>query len=237
VLLLAVSCSQKEVDAVGYVSFSESIGREVLASITYVDANSLTWNVSAVKTSNGSRVGEGDYENVILTETIGAFSIGTWEFSFKGYDGTKLIYSGTTTAHIAEGDNVVEVTVNPVGYIGKWEFVDCHFSDYGLSTFGQTIYSVSVYVDDQLAHTYASTAVVPRGDGLYAFQSQLQKSADVGVHTFRVVFTGNNGKTITAETFKARVVAGMVTSISFGTFEGHAELVIVVNEETPIVEE
>lgn len=237
-LLLAVSCSQKAVDGLGTVRLTNELSREVTASIDYPDVNSLTWKVSATKTSRGSKVGEGLYENVILTDFMESFSIGVWNFVLDGYDGTTKVYHGEKEAYIIEGENTIEISVSTVSEYGKWTIVNSHFTDYGLSARGERLAEIQVIVDGTVANTYSKNAVITRNDGLLQFQTDpIVKSATDGVHTFRIVFVGNNGSRITAEEFKARIVGGLVTEISFGKFEGKTGLSVTIDEQDAIVEE
>lgn len=93
-------------------------------------------------------------------------------------------------------------------------------------------------VDGTVANTYSKTALRTRDDGLFEFQTApIVKSATKGVHSFKIVFVGNNGSRITAEDFKARIEGGLVTEISFGKFEGRTGLSVTIDEQDALVEE
>ena len=237
-LLLTVSCSQKAVDGIGTVRLANAVSREVTATIDYPDVNSLTWKVSATKTSGGSKVGEGLYEDVILTDFEESFSIGVWNFVLDGFDGTTKVYHGEQEAYIIEGENTIEIPVSTVSDYGKWTIVNSHFTDYGLSARGERLAEIQVIVDGTVANTYSKTALRTRDDGLFEFQTApIVKSATKGVHSFKIVFVGYNGSRIPAEDFKARIEGGLVTEISFGKFEGRTGLSVTIDEQDALVEE
>lgn len=121
---------------------------------------------------------------------------------------------------------------------GKWTIVNSHFTDYGLSARGERLAEIQVIVDGTVANTYSKTALRTRDDGLFEFQTApIVKSATKGVHSFKIVFVGNNGSRITAEDFKARIEGGLVTEISFGKFEGRTGLSVTIDEQDALVEE
>lgn len=236
--LIMVSCSQSKVEKFGYITWSRSVSREVTAAIDYPDVNSLTWTITATKQSTGSKVGEGTYTDVLLTEPLGSFSVGVWDFTLDGFDGVTKVYHGETEAYIAEGNNTVEVEVSPVGQNGYVTFKDCHFTDYGLSSMGQTIYSVTISVDDSVMQTFNDTAIRQREDGLYEFVTSFTpRLLSAGIHDFKIVFTGAKGQTVTAEQFKARIVGGLTTVVSFGKFEGQVGLHVLIDEQEALVED
>ena len=123
-----MSCSQKAVDGLGTVRLTNALSRKSLRQSTYPDVNpGLTWKVSATKTSGGSKVGEGLYEDVILTDFEESFSIGVWNFVLDGFDGTTKVYHGEQEAYIIEGENTIEISVSTVSEYGKWTIVNSHF--------------------------------------------------------------------------------------------------------------
>ena len=118
------SCSQAEVMAtpkgVGFVRFSDANtfalrkSVEIMAYIDYPDEYSLTWTVTASKTDTNGKQGEGVYEDVLLTDTLGPFSVGSWHFTLEGRgEKNRLIYTGETDKTIGEGNNTVHVDIAP----------------------------------------------------------------------------------------------------------------------------
>lgn len=227
-LLLAVSCHSES--TFGTVTFTHGLSRDLSASIGYPDINSLTWDITATKLSKGSKVGEGTTEGVLLTDTFGPFSTGRWEFSLVGRDGETAVYEGSTTAYIAEGSNAIEVTVNPVGETGTLVFSGCNFPpDNGN---GAEYSGVQILIDGErvfgISRNYCT-----QNNGMWVIADQTT-DLPAGLHDVEVLFVGN--EPMTAETFKVRIVGGLVTTVTFGTFEGSTGIVVSVNRMEAIEE-
>ena len=228
-LLLAVSCHSES--TLGTVTFTHGLSRDLSASIGYPDANSLLWDITATKLSKGSKAGEGTTEGVLLTDTFGPFSTGRWEFSLVGRDGETAVYEGSTTAYIAEGSNLLEVTVNPIGETGTLVFSGCNFPpDNGN---GAEYSGVQIYVDGQMTFGVGRNHCQQNANGMWVVPEQ-STQLEEGLHDVSVLLGGNEPATI--ETFKVRIVGGLTTTVTFGTFKGSTGIVVSVNRMEAIEE-
>ena len=229
VLVVSTSCSTQE--KTGTVTFTQGVSRDLFASIGYPDANSLLWDITATKLSKGSRGGEGTTEGVLLTDTFGPYSVGRWEFTLTGRDGETAVYEGSTTAYIAEGSNLLEVTVNPIGETGTLVFSGCNFPfDNGN---GAEYSGVQIYVDGQMTFGVGRNYCEQNANGLWVIPEQTM-TLSTGLHDISVLLGGNEPATI--ETFKVRIVGGLTTTVTFGTFEGSTGIVVSVNKMEAIEE-
>lgn len=75
-------------NSVGFVSFDSSVSRGILASIEYPSLLDKTWTLAATKLDGGQRTGEGQYEDIVLTDSLGPFSVGSWRFTITDSEGT-----------------------------------------------------------------------------------------------------------------------------------------------------
>ena len=228
-LLLCVSCHSEQ--GFGTVTFTQETSRDLFASIGYPDVNSLLWDITATKLSKGSKGGEGTVEGALLTDTFGPFSVGRWEFTLVGKDDGDVIYEGTTTAQIAEGPNALEVSVNPVGQSGTLVFSGCNFPpDNGN---GAEYSGAQILIDGErvfgLSRNYCTQGV----GGMWVIADQTTVLS-AGLHDVEVLFVGN--EPITAESFKVRIVGGLTTTVTFGTFEGRASFSVNVEQMEAICE-
>ena len=228
-LLLAVSCSTEQ--KTGTVTFTHGVSRDLSASIGYPDINSLTWDITATKLSKGSKAGEGVISDVLLTDEFGPFSTGRWEFSLVGKDGETAVYEGSTTAYIVEGSNSLEVTVNPIGETGTLVFSGCNFPfDNGS---GAEYSGVQIYVDGAMKFGVGRNHCQQNANGLWVVPEQ-STQLEEGLHDVSVLLGGNEPATV--ETFKVRIVGGLTTTVTFGTFEGSTGIVVSVNRMEAIEE-
>lgn len=228
-LLFAVSCSTEQ--KTGTVTFTQGVSRDLFASIGYPDVNSLLWDITATKLSKGSRTGEGVFSDVLLTDELGPFSTGRWEFSLVGKDGDETVYEGTTTAQIAEGPNALEVSVNPVGQSGTLVFSGCNFPfDNGS---GAEYTGVQIYVDGAMKFGVGRNYCEQNANGMWVVPEQ-STQLEEGLHDISVLLGGN--EPVTIETFKVRIVGGLTTTVTFGTFEGKVGLVVSVDRQEALAE-
>lgn len=228
-LLLAVSCNTEQ--KTGTVTFTHGVPRDLCASIGYPDADSLLWNITATKLSKGSKAGEGVFSDALLTDEFGPFSTGRWEFSLVGKDGETAVYEGSTTAYITEGPNTIEVTVDTVGETGTLVFSGCNFPfDNGS---GAEYSGVQIYVDGQMTFGVGRNYCQQNANGMWVVPQQ-STQLEAGLHDVSVLLGGNEPATV--ETFKVRIVGGLTTTVTFGTFEGNAGLVVNVDRMEAIEE-
>ena len=214
-LFALASCTQKVTDGLGTVSFAQSRTRDLFASISYPDANSLLWDITATKLSGGSTVGQGTTEGALLTDTFGPYSTGRWEFSLVGKDGQgNTVYTGSTVALIAQGENALTVDVSPAGETGTVLFENCNFpQNMGVGT---QFTGFQVYIDGERRLGF-NTMGATRNGNLYTVADQsIELSA--GLHDVYVELTGSEQREY--QNFKVRVEGGLTTTVSFGTFEG-----------------
>lgn len=228
VLVVSTSCSQEKT---GTVIFTQGVSRDLFASIGYPDANSLLWDITATKLSKGSKAGEGVLSDVLLTDTFGPFSTGHWEFTLVGKDGETAVYEGSTTACITEGSNSIEVTVNPIGETGTLVFSGCNFPfDNGS---GAEYTGVQIYVDGAMKFGVGRNYCEQNANGMWVIPEQTM-TLSTGLHDVSVLLGGNEPATV--ETFKVRIVGGLTTTVTFGTFEGSTGIVVSVNRMEAIEE-
>ena len=228
VLAVNTSCSQQKTGT-GYVRFSQDTSRDLTASIGYPDVNSLLWDITAVKLSSGSTVGQGTSEGVLLTDEFGPFSTGRWEFSLEGRDGDEAVYRGSTTAQIGEGSNLLEVSVSPAGESGTLVFSGCNIPHDN----GTALYSgLYIFIDGERVYG-AGTQYLTEGTGVWLVPEQTF-GLSAGLHDVEVIYNGN--EPLAAHTFKVRIEGGLTTTVTFGKFEGTAGLVVTVDESEAIAE-
>lgn len=230
-LMLLASCVQESqnIDGLGYVGFSQNTqSKEVYAGISYPIAESLLWTIEAVKQDNRATVGEGIVEGALLTDTFGPYSVGKWSFTLKGYDGETLVYEGSATATIGEGQNNVRVIVTPQGEMGTLRVTGSNIPNEGYN--GVEIFADGVRL---LGYSYASLTL--NAERNYYELNEQSIEIPAGVHDIEVRLNGVN-PTIYAS-FKLRIKGGLTTTLTFGNFEGNIGLTVIVDEEDAIVEE
>lgn len=232
------SCSQAEVMAtpkgVGFVRFSDantfasSKSVELMAYIDYPDEYSLTWTVTASKTDTNGKQGEGVYEDVLLTDTLGPFSVGSWHFTLEGRgEKNRVIYTGETDKTIGEGNNTVHVDIAPPqegnGYIRiQGSNFDPAIGDCFRVTYGDN--------DVGLMNMPLSLCEL-REDGLYNIpDTDLQLPA--GIQTVKL-YVGNT----LVRTLRLRILVNHRTVLTYGTFEGRAGFELYLERQDAIVPE
>lgn len=216
-LALLASCAEKT-DSTGYVTFGYGASRDVTASIGYPQPENLVWTVTAVKNGKGPTTGQGTYEEVLLTDSLGPFSTGSWTFTFDSD-----VYHGETTVVLTEGANEVRVNVTTTGGTGTLRFENCNIP--------AAANGVYIDLDGERVLGMGSQYMTEREDGRYAIPLR-ESEAEAGIHDVAVTYNGLQQ----TETFKVRVVAGLVTSVSFGVFEGTPVFSVVVEEMEALVE-
>ena len=217
--LLLVSCAQNTEDRTGYVTFGYASSRDVMASIGYPTPESLVWTVTAVKNSKGATTGQGTYEEVLLTDQLGPFSVGSWTFTFDSD-----IYHGEESVNITEGINSIDINVTTSGETGILVFRDC--------TIPANATGIYIDLDGQRILGMGRQYMTERENGGYEIPMREQETT-AGIHDVSVTYNGTN----LSETFKVRVVQGLTTTVTFGIFEGNPVFNIVVDEQEALVDE
>ena len=238
VLALATSCSQKVEDGLATVNFTQAVSRDIFASIAYPDVNTLTWSLTAEKLDKGSTTGAGKVEDALLTDEFGPFSVGRWQFTFEGYsdDGVK-VYSGSVNATLEQGANSVEVEVTPQGETGTLVLSGCNIDADNPFGTGEPMFWALLSVNGSGSGLIRREELTKRADGLYDIKDTTRTLAP-GVHEV-CVRVENQDASLSAcvASFKVRVEPGLVTTVSFGRFEGKATVTVTVTEHEAIVEE
>jgi len=217
-IVILASCAGVEENKEAFVTFRQSASRDVMASITYPAPEGLVWTVTATKNSKGPATGQGTYEQVLLTDSIGPFSIGSWTFAFDSD-----IYHGETTVVLTEGSNEVNVNVSTEGETGTLRFTGCTIPE------GST--GIYIDLDEERIVGMGSNYMTAREYGGFDMPVR-EVEAEPGIHDITVTYNG----TLRTETFKVRIVAGLVTTVSFGIFEGSPQFNVIVNEQEALVE-
>ena len=218
-IVILASCAGVEENKEAFVTFRQSASRDVSASITYPAPQGLVWTVTAVKNTRGTATGAGTYNDVLLTDTLGPFSTGTWTFTFDSD-----VYHGEVTVELTEGDNSIDVNVVTTGETGTLRFENCCIPA------GST--GVYIDMDDNRIVGMGSNYMTAREYGGFDMPVR-EVEAEPGIHDITVTYNG----TLRTETFKVRIVAGLVTTVSFGIFEGSPQFNVIVNEQEALVDE
>ena len=217
-LLLFASCAD-DTDKLGYVSFRQSVSRDVMASIIYPVPENLVWTVTATKNSKGPTTEQGTYDEVLLTDQLGPFSVGSWTFTFESD-----IYHGEVSANITEGNNRIDVNVSSTGETGTLAFENCNMP--------ADATGVYIFDGEERIFGMGKQYMTEREDGRYGIPAH-EFDLEPGIHDVTVTYNGTD----MSETFKVRVVGGLVTTVSFGVFEGSPVFRIVVDEQEALVDE
>ena len=216
--MICASCSQDDVldNSVGVISFDTSIARGITASIDYPSLLDKTWNLIATKLDGGQKVGEGEYDNILLTDTLGPFTVGSWRFTITDSEG---LITGSVDTTIKAGSNTISITVRSTANKGTLLIENCNFLE---SKIGAHVNYVDCYVDDNRVNG-TDWAVSPSmtEDGDYYVLPTLSLQLSGGIHTIRLYYGADNGGT-SSETISIRVVNGMTTHFSLGEQEGNA---------------
>ena len=228
VLILIVSCSQQNLSDTGYISFSTEVSRGITASIEYPSLLDKTWNLTATKTDGGASTGAGTYEAIVLTDSLGPFSIGTWTFTITSSD-NKI--TGTVNTTIHPGSNSIAITVRSTAAKGTLSVENCNFL---ISSEGNVTY-VDLYIDNERINTNWVTANLQSEDGNCYTLPTVTETLSEGVHTVRLYYATDSGGH-SSDTISVRVVKGCTTHFSIGEQEGNMMLSISFNEVDAIVE-
>jgi len=217
-LALLASCAEKT-DSTGYVTFGYGSSRDVTASIGYPQPESQVWTVTAVKNGRGASTGQGTYDEVLLTDTLGPFSTGTWTFTFDSD-----VYHGESSVEITEGINQIDVNVTSKGETGTLRFTGCTIPE------GST--GIYIDLDGKRILGMGSQYMTERENGGYEIPVREQETT-VGIHDVSVTYNGTDR----TESFKVRIAAGLVTSVTFGIFEGSPLFNVTIDEQEALVDE
>ena len=228
VLLFIVSCSQQNLSDTGYISFDPSVSRGITASIEYPSLLDKTWNLTATKLDSNGSTGAGSYEAIVLTDSLGPFSIGSWRFTIT--DSTGKI-TGTTDTTIYPGNNSIAITVRSTATTGTLSVEGCNLL---LSNEGNVSY-VDLYVDNERVNTGWVIAQIDSEDGDCYILPTVTETLTEGVHTVRLYYATDSGGH-SSDTVSVRIVKGCTTHFSIGEQEGNMMLSISFNEVDAIVE-
>jgi len=230
--LFVCSCTQENVlhNSIGTVSFSADVSRGVIASIDYPTVMDKVWVLTATKKDNGDTVGQGTYDEVILTDSIGPFSIGLWEFSITD---SNNLYTGTVTTNIKAGSNSVAISLHSTSNKGTLSIENCNFLE---SKTGKVNY-VDCYVDEQRVNG-TDWVISPSmtTDGDYFVLPTLTVQLAGGIHSVRFYYGTDNGG-FNSETVNIRTVNGMITHFTIGEQEGNTTITISFDIQDAIATE
>lgn len=215
-VLLLVSCTEN--DGTGYLSITAEQSRGITASIEYPTLLDKVWNLTAEKLDNKGNIGEGTYDDVLLTDTIGVFSIGEWRFTIT--DSENKI-TGYVTTTIKAGANRVGITVHSTASKGTLIMDGCNLL---LSKEGD-VTKVDLYVDEQRVNTQWLIENLSSEDGDYYVLPDVSVQLTEGTHTIRLYYALNNGGR-SSDTVRVRIVNGAVTRFTIGEQEGNLYLTV-----------
>ena len=225
--MIFVSCSQRGASDVGYVSFDTSTSRGISAFIEYPSLLDRTWNLTAVKLDSNGTIGAGIYEDILMTDAIGPFSVGRWRFTITDCDGK---ITGTSEATVKPGNNTISVTVRSTETKGTLSVENCNVL---LSKTGNVLY-VDLYIDGERINTNWVTAQLSSEDGDYYVLPTITQNLSPGIHTIRLYYATDGGGQ-SSETVSVRIVNGMTTHFSIGEHEGNLGFSVAFEETDAIV--
>ena len=225
--MIFVSCSQRGASDVGYVSFDTSTSRGISAFIEYPSLLDRTWNLTAVNLDSNGTIGAGTYEDLLMTDAIGPFSVGRWRFTITDCDGK---ITGTSEATVKPGNNAISVTVRSTETKGTLSVENCNFL---LSKTGNVLY-VDLYIDGERINTNWVTAQLTSEDGDYYVLPTITQNLSQGIHTIRLYYATDGGGQ-SSETVSIRIVNGMTTHFSIGEHEGSLAFSVAFEETDAIV--
>ena len=218
-LLFLSSCSQEQ--GLGTVLLTaESTSRGVTASIDYPSLTDKVWNLTAVKTDGGADTGAGTYEEVVLTDSIGAFSVGASTFTLTDTTGK---WTGTINTAIKAGVNRLAFIIRSTSNQGELSVEGC---DFLVSKIGAAVNYVDCYVDEQRINGtewVVSPAMTEDGDR-YVLPT-VTTNLPGGVHTLRLYYGADNGGR-SSDPVSFRIVNGMTTHITIGEQEGNITITV-----------
>ena len=218
-VLVLVSCSQNTLhNSVGSVTLVADVSRGITASIEYPTLLDKVWTLTATKLDNGGTIGQGTQEDVLLTDSLGAFSVGAWRFTLTDSD-NKITGSVDTT--IKAGNNTVSITVHSTASVGVLSVEGCNFLT---SKIGAVLY-VDLYVDDERVNVPWVTSQLTSEDGDYYVLPTVTLNLSEGIHSVRFYYGTDNGG-ISSETIRIRIVRGMTTHFTLGEQEGNLSVMV-----------
>lgn len=219
--VLLVSCSQNILhNSTGTLSFETSFSRGVSASIEWPSLTDKVWNLTAAKTDGGASTGQGTYEEIVLTDSLGPFSTGAWQFTITD---TTNKWTGTINATIHAGSNILSFTIRSTSNKGTLSVEGCNFL---LSKIGSNVNYVDCYIDgNRINETdWVVTASMTEDGDLYTLPTlALQLSG--GIHTIRLYYGTDSGG-FSSDTVSFRIVNGITTHITIGENEGNATVTV-----------
>ena len=228
-ILMICSCSQNTLsNSTGMISFS--VSRGIQASVSYPSLTDKTWTVTARKTDGGQTIGAGTYEDVLLTDQLGPFSTGGWEFTLKGYDSDTLVFEGTTTETIRIGNNPISVQLHTTGSQGTFSLEECNFSrnDRGAVT------KVILKLDGNDTKSWTYMQMTTEDNDLYIIPTYTTK-LDKGVHTMQLRFIFESGDFSDDVPISFRIDNGATTHITTGLTDGNLTLNVTLEMIDPVV--
>lgn len=236
-VILLVSCSNEvsvsSENGLGYITFGETQSRAILASVDYESPYEKVWTITAVKTDNGETTGEGELTNVLLTDSIGPFSTGTWSFYLEGFEGETKVYEGSVDCTIQTGSNAIEVELESIGSEGSLSITGSNFS----KPSGKTPTTVYLYLDNSSIESWSASELTFQ-DNLYSIPSYQRTAIPKGVHTISLKCLCVENSLVETPLFSVsiRVDANATTSLSFGKFQGRVGVEATINGVDALVE-
>lgn len=230
VLALASCTLDNSTAGVGYVRLSADRSRGVTASIDYPTLLDKTWTLQATKTDGGAATGAGTYEDIVLTDTLGPFSVGSWAFTITSSDGS---ISGTANTEIKAGSNTVAITVRSTASKGTLLIENCSFLE---SKIGTHVNYVDCYVDDNRASgaDWVVNASMSE-DGDYYVLPTVTVQLTEGIHTVRLYYGTDNGG-FSSDNVSIRIVNGMTTHFTIGEQEGNLAISVSFDVQEALVQ-
>ena len=237
VITLACSCvldnSTSDVlhNSTGYVSFSD-VDRGVTASISYPEIYDKTWTITAEKIDGGADTGAGVYEQALITDTFGPFSVGQWRFTLEGFSDGVKVFEGSVEAQIKVGNNTVSVQVHTTASDGKLSFDGSNFS---MSEKG-AVSKVLLIIDNEDAKSWTSIQMTTEDNDIY-FLPTFTKTMSKGIHTLHLRYVFQSGDVVNEPDISFRIDNGAVTHITIGMTEGSFLFNITLDTVDAIVSE
>lgn len=219
-LLVLCSCSQANVDQLGILAFDTSLSRGVSASIDYPTLTNKTWNLTATKADGGADTGAGTYEEIVLTDSIGPFSVGSWAFTITDTTGK---WTGSVNAEIKPGVNRISFSIRSTSNQGELSVEGC---DFLVSKIGAAVNYVDCYVDEQRINgtEWVVTPAMTEDGDRYVLPT-VTTNLPGGIHTIRLYYGADNGGR-SSDPVSFRIVNGMTTHITIGEQEGNIMILI-----------
>ena len=216
-------------NSVGYVTFCDT-GRGVTASISYPEIYDKTWTVIATKIDGGASEGAGVYEDALITDTFGAFSVGQWQFVLEGYDNGVKVLEGSVTTTIKVGSNSVPVLLHTTASDGTLSFEGSNFS---MSDKGAVTKAI-LKIDGEDAKSWTYMQMTTTDGDLYMIPD-FTKALSKGIHTLRLRYVFQSGDYEDEPVISFRIDGGATTHITTGLTEGNLTFSITLDTVEPIV--